>query len=146
MSTGIKCKLVIEIDGQVNELDVREITRIDPLRINDYLCENPQNIAYYGGIHGRVKSAADRQEWVVKKTRSQKAVEIRRKDHKISAAAVDDAVEADPEVISAYERLHELRQNEHIIYSFLMSLIAQRDCLIALANNIRTEMRMAEKS
>jgi len=142
MSTP-QCKLVINVDDKLQDINVKEITRIDPLMINETLCENPANIAYFGALHSRIKSAAEKQEWYVKKCKAQVGLVYRKDNPKMSNNYIEDLVGADEKVLEQYEKLYSLRESENILYSLVWAIIAQKEELIALSANMRSEMRLA---
>jgi hypothetical protein len=139
----INCELDIQIDGKINKIDVRELTRIDPTKISNHISECASNISFYGLLHSKSKSIADRQEWLVKKTKSQVDLEIRAcHKGKVTQAQIEAVVDTDERVIAAYEEYFRVRANEQVLYSFLMALIAQKDLLVTLSANMRAEQKM----
>ena len=56
---------------------------------------------------------------------------------------IEDLVGADEKVLEQYEKLYSLRESENILYSLVWAIIAQKEELIALSANMRSEMRLA---
>ena len=141
------CRLVIKLDGKINVADIRALTRIDRLHINESIEECAANIAFYGALHGKTKAMCEKQEWQVKRTRSEKDLEIRRSHQnasvsKITQANIESMVETDSDVVDANESYYKLRNNELLLYNFLHALISMKDLLITLSANLRSEQKL----
>lgn len=139
----MKCTLTIIEDGMQNEVDVREMTKIDPLMLDEISRDNPASIGFYGSIAAKLRCDSERQEWVVKKTKAKVAMEIRQSGS-FTQGYIDDMVETHPDVIDANEKLHEMRQNYESVHSLVSALYVQKDILITLSSNMRAEQRLAE--
>lgn len=142
----MKCKIILEMDGMENEVDVRAATKIDPLMLDETLQEIAPNVAFYGSVATRLRCAMERQEWLLKKTKSRIALSLRQEcsDKKVTQAHIEDMVETNEEVIKMQEKFFKMQEDYESVHAFLSALYVQKDAMIQLCANKRAEMKMAE--
>lgn len=138
--------LVVEVDGVDHKIDIKDLT-LDEDSVNKHLCHQAGKFHWVANLQVKAKLAVERAEAILKITSAEVDSRIRQQsEKKPTEDAIKSMVLRDPAVAKQAAAVAKLRESEQILNVLVTSYSQRKDCLIALASNMRAQLAISSAS